>query len=423
MRPYQRDLIADPAREVVVVSATQIGKTTACACWSLAQAWQRPGSRGWWTAPTYSQAETGYDRIKSLARSAGVLGHHVDHRLRLTLSQGSVIEAKSWERDDNLLGTTIHHLVVDEAGLLTRQARAIIASRLSGTLGPSRYIGNPTVTGSEFWNLCTQAQEEEESALKDGRPPRMRLMRWTWRDRAETLEGEGRTIYEAFIETQKQDLFPGEFARLYEAEWSVPEEAVFSDVMDRLFTGDPDPRPHPGHDYLIGWDIGFVNDYTVGAPLCLTCMHVHHVIRTRPGTSRGLAELIRNTCREFNDAAATIEVNGPGRPIFDEVLDLWPDTAPWTTTSANKRGAVFEAVRLARSGGLTLCNDGTMMQEFRVFQSKRSALTGTWTFQAPDGAKDDIVMAVLIAVGSATSGAAAHVRSLRAKVRQQATNG
>ena len=213
---YQEALVTHPRRDVAVVSATQIGKSTACAAWLLARLWCHPNARGWWCAPTYWQAENGYNILKTLATSAGVVkGLTRDSKLTFSLINGAVIECRSWERDENLQGPSVHYMVIDEAGLLTPSARGILSSRRSATLGPIRYIGNPTANMTEFWRLVQQAKAADPD---DDRAPA--LMKWTWRDKAESFApGPDRDAYINFIEDEKKNLPSDEFRRLYEAEF------------------------------------------------------------------------------------------------------------------------------------------------------------------------------------------------------------
>lgn len=412
--PYQTRFITSRARELVVVSATQIGKTTACAAWELGMAFENPGSTNWWAAPTYKQARIGYRAIRRMARTAGILRKCSDNKLSVELTNGSEFECQSWKYPENLLGPTAHHIVVDEAGLLTHQARSIISSRRSTTLGPIRYIGNPGATGAEFWQICQQAMDPINAG-------RVEFMKWTWRDRAEALPEWKRAAYAAFIDSEARDLAPIDFSRLYEAEWESPEDAIFASYLPMLLTAQPSTTPHEGHPYIVGWDIGLERDFTVGMPLCLQCFTVTDMLRVRPKSSLRLKQDIKDYCSTWNNAVAAIEINGPGKPIFDEVAEIYPNCQSWFTDASNKRSGVFEIIRRAKNATLSLAPLDPVPSEMRVYESSQSPNTGIWSFSAPSGAHDDTVSALLVAVGAATSGAAAYLHMMAeevAKVRE-----
>ncbi|MCI0408272.1 MAG: hypothetical protein L0191_06875, partial [Acidobacteria bacterium] len=64
--PFQERFLTRAELELVVISATQIGKTFACACWLLAWLWVHPRRLGWWVAPTLEQAREGYNTLIEL---------------------------------------------------------------------------------------------------------------------------------------------------------------------------------------------------------------------------------------------------------------------------------------------------------------------------------------------------------------------
>jgi hypothetical protein len=372
------------------------------------------------------------DTIKWVLDTAGIpyRSRGSSGRAAIFIGNGSIIEFRSWDKSKNLGGRAVHFMVVDEAGQLTKDARTRLEARLSGTLGPIHYIGNAELTGSEFWKICqdaVEAEAEPELNVAGGRP-RIAFKQWTWRDRYKALrihDPEGATEYKAWIE-QKYRENPDEAKRLYGAEWAIPERAILASVVPFLF-GEadgmtplaPSTDPHPGHTYMTGWDIGIEHDWTVGVPLCLDCWTITDMDRFRPGDSTGMEDRIIAYARHWNNAAAVIETNGPGKPVFDRVVSGYKggSVQRWFTDNKNKRAAVWELIehakgevplRIALSPRMRV-----MMGEMQVFQSLQNPKTGTWTFQAPAGTKDDTVMGALVTIGAATSGAQAYIELMK----------
>jgi hypothetical protein len=213
--------------ELVILGVVQMGKTFALAVWLYAGAWMKPKTLNWWTAPTYSQAEVGFKEIRSHLESSGALARVVESRLRMDLVNGSRIECRSWERDENLLGPSVNgRIVVDQAELLTGRARAIISTRRAATMGPIRYGGNAGAHGSEWWRLTRQAEAAHRGGSKE-----MDFIRWTWRDRYEALKGEGgdeAARYLTFIEAEERNLPSEEFRRLYESDFLTTGAGVLN---------------------------------------------------------------------------------------------------------------------------------------------------------------------------------------------------
>src|SRR6267143_4502628 len=249
--------------------------------------------------------------------------------------------------------------------------------------------------------------------------PQFSFRRWTWRDRAAALPEPERTAYLQFIARQKAELLPFDYDRLYEAKWAAAEEAIFGPVMDLLFNLQRDPNPHAGHEYLIGWDIGDEADYTVGAPLCLTCWTISDFRRL----PRGRGPLIKSDIREYsahwNNGTAVIETNGPRGPILQETQRLYPKVQGWWTDAANKLDGVTSICLRARSQRMSIVKDAAAMAEFQKYERTYNPKTQTRHFAAPSGFHDDYVAAVLVAVGSATSGGVAYIEMMKRQLEKQ----
>lgn len=432
--PFQVQVVLAPEREVVVLSATQIGKTFACATWLLSYIWQNPRKLGWWVAPTLNQAMgDGFATFVEMDEKAkargepGFIVRTIESKRRIYLLNGSRIEFRSWEKREYLRGRTVHAMVIDEAGLLDSASRSILSTRRSATLGPIRYIGNPGPVLGEFWNLCQQAEDEENAG-------RMRLLRWTWTDRylalagrhpagdtpASLLDVEGAEAYRCFIESERKDQSAFEFDQQYEGKFATPPGALFAEWLDRAMVLDPDPNPHPGHPYITGWDIGQQAGWTRGAHLCLKCWAVHHVSSIKGKPYPMIEAFIADESRRFNQSTAVIETNGPGRPVIDHVRELYGNTQKWNTDNMNKRSAALTINRMGSGGSLKLADIPFLRSEMTQFRSQQSPSTGTWTFTSPtkkDG-HGDAVSALLIAVGASTSGASGYLLMLNRQIQK-----
>jgi hypothetical protein len=359
------------------------------------------------------------------AGGPGFIARAVESKMRIYLRNGSRVECRSWEKRENLRGRTVDAMVVDEAGLLDSASRAILSTRRSATLGPIRYIGNPGPVLGEFWNLCQQAQDEANAG-------RIGFIRWTWRDRYLGLKGEhpdgptppellnpdGAELYLAFIESERKDLSGFEFAQQYEGEFPTPPGALFAEWVDKAMVLDVDQEPHKDHPYIMAWDIGQQSGWTRGVPLCLKCWAVHWVAGIRGEPYPKIEAFIAAESLRFNHAPAIIETNGPGGPVFDHVQALYDKVQKWWTDNRNKRTAALTVNRDGGGGKLKLCRDPGLRSEMMVFKSHQVPSTGTWTFVSPskkDG-HGDRVSALLIAVGSASSGAEAFLRLLQEEI-------
>lgn len=401
--PYQLRLLSDPARDACTVSATQVGKTYALAVWIVVMAMTR-GNRThpwWWIAPTFSQIAQGFKLALAFASSAGMVqASTVSPFPIIKLVNGATIEFRSWEREQNLAGTTIGGGVVDEAGLLTNEAQGIISTRRSATLGPLRYIGNPGVVAGPFRRLCALG---EQAAMPGSEwAGTFSLHRWTWKDKHAALlqlDPARAAEYGRFIEQERQSIPEFEFRRLYDAEWTEDEAAVFRGVKDG--DGAPLGGPAQGERYVIGVDVAQQTDYLVATALGINRRRVDAMDRWRGIPYPQSADRLAALAAKWN-APLVIEINGPGLPLYQELQQRGVACAPFTTTGPSKQEIVVRLASELEHGRLALADLPPLQHELRSFRYERMP-AGNYRYGAPSGEHDDCVMSLALALWGASS--------------------
>ena len=155
LRPYQTTVLTSRARDPVVISAPQLGKTTLARLWLLGRCFKHgPDTRPWWwTAPTYAQARHGFNGIVRHAQQAGICESFTTATpLVLRLTFGAIIEGRSWDSPPGLYGPTVLGGVADEFGWITGDAYKALSSRRAETVtqgfGHFLWIGNVGNIGS-----------------------------------------------------------------------------------------------------------------------------------------------------------------------------------------------------------------------------------------------------------------------------------
>ena len=321
---------------------------------------------------------------------------------RLRMINGAVIEFRSWEREQNLMGPTILGGVVDEAGLLTPSAHAAISSRRSGTLGPLRYIGNPGVQTGPFRKLCSRGEQARTPGSEWAGV--VSLHRWTWRDKyaaiAEKDQAAARA-YESFIREEKESLIDVEYRRLYEAEWTEDEAAVFRGLPDP--DGAPLAGPADGESYVVGVDVAQQTDYLVATILGTKRNRIDSMARWRGIPYPQSADRLAEISRAWNNATLVIETNGPGLPLYQEIQQRGISCTPFTTTGPSKEKIIARLAMQLQQGGLALADVPPLHEELRSYRYERLA-GGGYRYGAPAGEHDDCVMSLAFAVWGATRG-------------------
>ncbi|HLC28331.1 MAG TPA: terminase family protein [Dehalococcoidia bacterium] len=395
----QERLVADRARDVVTLSATQVGKSYALAAWLVASAVEHPRPHPWWwVAPTYKQAEIGFNYVRGFARAGGLLvseRHTSPPSVRLI--RGAQIEFRTWDNPQNLMGSPIAGGVVDEAGLLTIEADSAISSRRSGTLGPLRYIGNPGSSASPFRRLCSLGEQGADPSSEWYGV--YSFHRWTWRDKYEALmrtDSSGASEYARFVDQERARLPEYEFRRLYEAEWTEDEAAVFQSL--------PGPGlpaivgPAAGDSYLVGVDVAQQQDYLVAVIISRLLRGVVGMARWRGVPYPQSADRLAALSDSWSRAPLAIEDNGPGIALFQDLQRRGTPAYPFTTTGPSKQEAVMHlAGELARKDGRAFryADLPPLEQELKMYRYKRMP-SGNYQYGAAAGDHDDCVMALAI---------------------------
>lgn len=385
-------MVRDDGDEVACVSSTQVGKTFAYVCKILARAWENPGAHPyWWTAPIYKQSKVAQRLMYFLTTSAGIRTRGPRPPFEqnppppLVLLNGGTVEYRTWDNPDNLMGDPVAGVVVDEAGLLPPDANAAISSRLSYTLGPKWYIGNPGKVAGPFRKICARLEASG------------RLHKWTWRTLYAWLAATDpprAARYRAFIDRERDSLPDYEFRRLYDAEWTEDEAAVFRNVSACLRNGgllEPD-----GDRYVIGVDVGQSIDYmaavSIGYKSRRLELREHFRGVSYPQAAVRLQELQKN----LNDAPIVLEINGPGVAVAQEFDRIGVDYIPFTTTRQSKQEVILSLAADVQNARVEVADIAPLPYELTVFRYSKTT-SGSYKYSAPEGEHDDTVIASALA--------------------------
>ncbi len=432
--PYQADFIMADAPERYIVSSTQLGKTESAAALCNRWAFTKPGSRGWWAAPTYRQAFGGWETFCRQAAEAGVLYDKTESALWAATKNGSQFECRSWEKPENLLGPSIDWCVVEEASLLVRRAHAIISSRRSATLGPICYIGNADHVGSEFYRLCKLAEAE----LKAGNPE-VYFRRWTWRDRAAALPAARRAAYVRFLDNERRRLGEEGFAQLYEAEFMKLGAGVIDLTPVCVNGGDmanPTVLPYEepwiteatldavlsekwgipvGEPCIGGMDLGDKQSWTVPVVFGrksgrMKAMHRFRHLGWKATAARATAIFSRyglvhpDNGRPIRTVQVFYDQTGVGAPVGEELQQAsigTPVRFRGVTFGQDNKQSMISALQVAtESASVSLPYVAEAVEECETLE--RIALSRGVRYQPPSGGTADIVWSLGLAVHGMT---------------------
>jgi len=387
---YRKQLSAIfcPERYGIIEGSTKCGKTVACIAWIIEQA--LAGHRGqafWWVSPVYPQARIAFRRMKR------GLPHYLfqanESEMTITLLNGAIVSFRSAEKPDNLYGEDVYAAVLDEATRMRQEAWHAIRSTLTATRGPVRIIGN--VKGRRNWAY-------QLARLAEGGEPLWAYSKLT----ADDAIAAG-VVAQGEIEEARRQMPEDIFRELYYAEPAddsgnpfgleyIARCALDTDQVWTTWDGDGEP-------IAWGWDLAKSVDWTVGIGL-----DEHGAVCRLRRFQRPWMETIDTVRRETSNVAALVDSTGVGDPVLEALQQPWKDDGASYTGrnfegmkfSSSSKQQLFEGLAVAIQQGAIKFPPGAITSELDQFEFLYTR-TGT-RYSAPDGAHDDCVDALALAV-------------------------
>ena len=158
---WQKRVYRNRKRFTVISAGRQSGKTHLCIFLIILHAITNKRSVNWWVAPTYDPAKIAFRRCLNFLQDKKI-PHHVNRsELRITLSNQAIIQFRSADREDGLRGETVNFIVIDEMGLLKRDAwEFALRGTITVTNADAIFIGTPKGKNL-FYDLFVKGQDPQ----------------------------------------------------------------------------------------------------------------------------------------------------------------------------------------------------------------------------------------------------------------------
>jgi hypothetical protein len=327
-----------------------------------------------WFAPTYRLLSDAWRSLQRALYPVTVAKSEQEHRLELR--GGGVIEMWSLDSPDSGRGRAYAAVVLDECALVAELERAwqeTIRPMLTDHRGAAWFLSTPKGVASYFHALYQRGQG---------------LFRGEWR--SWTMPTSANPYIAADeIASAKEDLSELAFSQEYLAAFVSWQGAVFRKILDAVSTA-----PAIGKAAVIGVDWGRTNDYTVFVVVS-DAGEVLALDRFR-GIEYSLQRARLAALYERHGRPTILaEANSMGGPVIEQLARDGLKVRPFMTTNVSKSEAV-EALALAfEKGEIKIPNDPALIGELQAFEAKPLP-SGLMRYAAPEGMKDDIVMALAI---------------------------
>lgn len=399
--PKQEAAIYDPARISCIESSTKAGKTAGCLAWIIQQAMEgKPGQSYWWIAPVYSQAEIGFRRAWRMLDPIKSMCKRNQSTFTITMPNSTRIVFKSGDRADDLYGEDVYACVMDEASRMREETWHAIRSTLTFTKGPVRIIGNVRGRKNWFYKLSRLAESGAEDMAFH------RITAWDAVQAGVLDKGEIESARRDFNRLGQDDVF----RELYMAE-------ALDDASNPFGLEAIKACCESVEDYsqefpiAAGVDLagrGAVNlvrtgdaeqrDYTAIAMLDREgrCTYLDRFRKPHWETQQEIARTIRRT-------QALVDSTGTGDSMVEDLQRRGDVRVLGYTFTPRSRQDLLEGLALAIQEGRISWPDiptrdkkGSLRDELEAFEFIYTTQGVKYT--APEGAHDDLVMAMALAV-------------------------
>ena len=157
-----------------------------------------------------------------------------------------------------------------------------------------------------------------------------------------------------------------------------------------------------GHEYIIGVDLGKLNDFSVFAVFDTTlnaCVYLDR--QNQIDYTLQLARL-EALARRFNARNVIIERN-IGEMFIEQAQRAGLPVTPFQTTAASKQKLIDDLAMAFERQQIAILAEPVLLAELQAFGMARTA-AGNLRYSAPDGLHDDTVIALALAWHGVQSG-------------------
>jgi PBSX family phage terminase large subunit len=371
----------ETTKYIICCTGRQFGKTFLAMNILLKWALEDNGANLMFVSPVYSQAKKVFSELVTAIADTGLCVSMNKSELFITFINGSIIYFRSGEREDSLRGYTLDYLIMDEAAY---QKEAVWKQVLRPTV---------LVKGKKVLFISTPKGTNWFSEI------------------ANMGYSEDYTQYKTFHATSFDTPFITE-EELKEAKLSLPDTIYRQEILAE-FIGDGGEvfsnlnkscvlTSYPSKDtsdrYYAGLDIGRANDYTV-LTILNTKGEVVRIYRERQNSWNIIVSEVVKHLKEFG-ARCTIEINGIGDPIFEQIKKQYSNVEPFFTSNESKQNIIEELILTLNEEKIKLPTkelNEDLYKELSVFTYEYSPRTRKVKYGAPSAFHDDMVMSLALA--------------------------
>lgn len=348
----------------------------------------------WIVAPTYSLTEKCFREVYK--HFTFNLPHWVEtkseHSMKIKLINGTVIEGKSADNPDSLLGEGLNGMVVDEAARIKKVVwDEYLRPTLADKEGWALFISTPKGM-NWFHEMYARGQDRLE----------VNYASWNFHT------SDNPYISKSEIEEAKRTLPE----RAFQQEWM----GVFLEDIGGVFRGVRGcvkgelMDPIGGHSYVMGCDLAKHQDFTVMTIWDAQDKHLVYYDRFQDLDWSIQKKRISTMARKYNNALIMLDSAGPGDPILDDLKASGLNVRGFNKWVSEKGDMVNDLAYAIQERLITFPEIPELLNELNIYAYEITT-TGYTKYNAPSGYHDDIVMSMCLAYKALKQGAVSKGRA------------
>jgi len=373
-------------RDIVLVCGRRWGKSLLMGFTAIREM-VIPNRKVWIVAPTTDLTQKVFTY---LIQFIGKLYEPKEYKIttkpypKLLMANGSYIECKTADNPVSLIGDEVDLLIIDEAA---RLAPMIYERELAATTmtRKGRTIFISTSRGKNWFHTKYRQVEGEETGFVFNAPSSDNPL-----NTQEELEKLKRILPEAI------------FNQEYLAQFIESGIELFRGV-DEIVNSDCYEEPKSEHRYILGVDLGRVNDWTVLTVIDRQTHKVVHWERFNKIDWKLQKDRVVVVAKKYNRARVIIDSTGVGNPISQELIreglsvDDFVFTGSNSKTGRSKKDLIDKLSIYIQEGSIFIPNESILINELKSYAMELTE-AGNLTYSAPTGMHDDAVCSLALSV-------------------------
>jgi len=345
-----------------------------------------PRQYAWIVAPNYDLTQRVWNDLYRLAvtnfkpiisRINNTKGNY-----KIETVWGTIIEAKSAEDPEKLVGTGLTKIIIDEAAMVPQKAwTQSLRPTLIDHHGKAIFISTPKGK-NWFWELWSKGQQKEELEWKS--------WRFTSYDN-EYLDKEE-------IDKLIKDMPDYEYRQEILAQFEETAEEIFRNVLKQATCQEKEPIK--GHRYQIGIDLGRKTSYTVITVIdeMVYPYEAVKIDRFKTVDWNLQVERIKTTWQKYPCLRARVDATGVGDPVIQDLENRGVRIDPYVIKEVSKRQYIDKLSIFINDGRIIYPKNQDLINELDTYGREISKLSGRVIYKPLCKFKEDCVSSMALAV-------------------------